>query len=227
MLRAKPVDRAGAVDALDRALEVAPDPQVIARQAGSLYMTAQAYERGAAVLSTLPDRELLVDIGLGHCLLLSGDVDGGVAHLNQSLKAAVDARRLKQISEAVYAHCLNGVGYAFADANVHLDSARRLLIQADRHRPGDPAIIDSLGWVYYRMGDFRRSTFYLERAVRLSGDANSAEMYYHLGAAYAKTGRVRRAAEALLKALDHDPAYDPADKELRLLGLILPPPAEV
>ena len=99
--------------------------------------------------------------------------------------------------------------------------------QAVELAPLQPAYIDSLGWVYYRMGEHRKAAFYLERAIRHGGARNSAENYYHLGAAYARLGKLRLAARALLMALQYDPQYDQAITELRKLRYVLPRPMPV
>jgi len=50
------------------------------------------------------------------------------------------------------AHALNALGYHLTDNNIELDRAEILLDQAIELLPNDPAIMDSLGWLYYRQG---------------------------------------------------------------------------
>jgi len=226
-MAAKPVDRAAIVAMVDRATQIAPDNGVVAEQAGGLYMYAGAYHKAAAYLSRISNRDLMTQIHLGHCLLLSGRREDGARVLH---KATEEARRSKMsgaIVPFVYALYMNNIGYAYAAAGVELDRAHSLLTEALHIEPLQPAFIDSLGWAYYQSRDYKQALFYLERAVRLAGPLNSAETYYHLGAAYARMGRIRLAAKALLRALEYDPKYEDAQSELHKLGYTLPQPNRV
>lgn len=91
--------------------------------------------------------------------------------------------------------------------------------------PLDVNCVDSLGWLFYRTGDYRRATFYLERAVRLQSSPAEPELLYHLGAAYARQGDRRRAVKMLTKAQALDPEHPEVRRELRTMHWLLPSPA--
>lgn len=226
-LMARPVDRARIVTSIDRALELAPTHNVVMQQAGALYMYAGAYPQAVEALKALERGDLSNDISLGHCLLLTGETEEGTALLLAAAGRAQERRFSGRGGDLVYAMTMNNIGYALADGNAELPQAREFLRQAVELAPLQPAYLDSLGWVYYRMGEYRKAAFYLERAVRHGGTRNSAENYYHLGAAYARLGKIRLAARALLKALEYDPQYDEAIAELRRLRYELPQPMPV
>jgi len=59
---------------------------------------------------------------------------------------------------------LNALGYSLADQNQALRPARRMIRQALNKRPDNGAIMDSLGWVEYRLGNLRPARRWLERA---------------------------------------------------------------
>ncbi len=82
---------------------------------------------------------------------------------------------------------MNYLGYMWADRGEHLDQALVLLTKAARARPNQGAIIDSLGWVYYRMGDIPKAIENLERAAEM--DAADPSVNDHLGDAYLSAGR--------------------------------------
>jgi tetratricopeptide (TPR) repeat protein len=82
---------------------------------------------------------------------------------------------------------LNYLAFAWADQGVHLDRARTMLERAIELRPGDGAILDSLGWVMYRQGDFADAVKQLEHAAELDGE--DATINDHLGDAYWRLGR--------------------------------------
>jgi len=222
---ARPMDRAKVAGMVDRAVQVAPENRVVTRYAGLLYMSAGSYEKAARHLSRLEERDLLTDANLGHCLLLSGQREAGTRLLSNVAAGVRAQRQLGAISAMEYAVYLNNIGYAYAAGDVELDQALAMSVEAVQIQPLQPAFIDSLGWAYYQSREYERAMFYLERAVRLGGEGNSAENYYHLGAAYARMGRIRPAAEALAKALRYDPQYQEAAAELRKLGYALPQPA--
>ena len=82
---------------------------------------------------------------------------------------------------------MNYLGYVWADRGERLPEALAMLQKAARAKPQEGAIIDSLGWVYYRMGDYPRAIENLEKAVEL--DAADPSVNDHLGDAYMGAGR--------------------------------------
>lgn len=91
------------------------------------------------------------------------------------------------------AHAYNALGYSFADRNIRLDEARQLIDKAIELAPGDPFIMDSVGWVRYRQGDLPGALDALQRAYALRPDA---EIAAHLGEVLWMKGR-RDEAQAL------------------------------
>ena len=82
---------------------------------------------------------------------------------------------------------LNYLAFSWADQGINLDRARTMLERAIQLVPDDGAIVDSLGWVMYRAGDYDEAIKQLEHAVAL--DANDATINDHLGDAYWRAGR--------------------------------------
>ena len=77
-----------------------------------------------------------------------------------------------------HAHALNALGYSWAERNIRLPEAQKLIAKALTLTPDDPFILDSLGWVQYRQGDLANSLKTLERAYALKADP---EIAAHLG----------------------------------------------
>lgn len=77
-----------------------------------------------------------------------------------------------------HAHAYNALGYSFADRNVRLEEALKLIEKAMALAPEDLFIVDSMGWVLYRMGDLARAVEYLRRAWQGRPDG---EIGAHLG----------------------------------------------
>lgn len=84
-----------------------------------------------------------------------------------------------------YAHAYNALGYSLADRSVRLDEALTLIQKAQSLAPDDPFIMDSLGWVQFRMGHLQDSIATLKRAYAAQDDP---EIAAHLGEALWMSG---------------------------------------
>lgn len=101
---------------------------------------------------------------------------------------------------------LNYLGYSWVDQGENLDQAKDMLNRAVQARPDDGFIVDSLGWVHYRLGDYEQAVDELERAVELQpGDPVIND---HLGDAYWRVGREREASFQWRRALTLEPEDD-------------------
>jgi tetratricopeptide (TPR) repeat protein len=84
-------------------------------------------------------------------------------------------------------HVLNYLGYSWIDQGINLDEGMKMIRRAVEQRPDDGYIVDSLGWAYYRIGNFEEATKHLERAIDLRPE--DPTINDHLGDAYWKVGR--------------------------------------
>ncbi len=84
-------------------------------------------------------------------------------------------------------YVLNYLGYSWADQGVNLDKAAEMIEKAVRLKPDDGSIVDSLGWIYFRMGQYDKAVLVLEKASQLS--PTEPEINDHLGDAYWRVGR--------------------------------------
>jgi Flp pilus assembly protein TadD len=82
---------------------------------------------------------------------------------------------------------LNFLGYAWIDRGENLPRALGMVKKAVSLQPQSGAMVDSLGWAYYRLGDYKKAVEQLESAVVL--EAGDAEINDHLGDAYWQVGR--------------------------------------
>lgn len=220
-VRGRPVNRPLAVVRMERALELAPDEQALRAAAPEVFMAAGDYDRALRILARLPEPDTLL---LGYCLLKVGAKERGARLVLNSAHLAGEMHRRGLLTERQYALQMNNAGYLLADAGVELAQAKAMIELALSIMPLDANIIDSMGWVHYRLGDVRKAIFYLERAVRLQTGPREPELYYHLGAAYAREGRIARATKHLRIALRLDPHHDEARREMNRLNWLLPLP---
>jgi tetratricopeptide (TPR) repeat protein len=104
-------------------------------------------------------------------------------------------------------HVLNYLGYSWIDQGTNLDEGMRMIRRAVEQRPDDGYIVDSLGWAYFRVGNYDEAVKNLERAVDLKPD--DPTINDHLGDAYWKVGRFLEASFQWSHARDLGP--DPED----------------
>ena len=92
-------------------------------------------------------------------------------------QAEADLRHVLRI-EPDNTRALNALGYTLADRTDRYQEALGLIERAFRQTPEDPAVIDSMGWVMYRLGRLPEARAYLEKAYAKTRDA---EIAAHLG----------------------------------------------
>lgn len=127
----------------------------------------------------------------------SGDVKVAEADLRAVIK-----------QEPENAAALNALGYTLADQTDRLDEALKLIEQAHKLSPDEPSIIDSLGWVQFRLGRNEEAVATLKRAYDKFADAEVAS---HYAQALWATGRRELARKVLADAL----AKAPDDAQLK------------
>ncbi|TWG89617.1 tetratricopeptide repeat protein [Mesorhizobium sp. J18] len=120
---------------------------------------------------------------------------------------------------------LNYLGYSWVDMGIHLEEGLELIKTAVELRPSDGYIVDSLGWAYYRLGQYEDAVRELERAVSLKpGDPVLND---HLGDAYWRVGRRLEATFQWSHARDLDPEPDLLASVSKKLEEGLPPEEDV
>jgi tetratricopeptide (TPR) repeat protein len=99
-------------------------------------------------------------------------------------------------------HALNALGYTLADRTDRYEEALGYLERAIKILPDDAAVLDSMGWVKYRLGDYDVSLDYLRRAYEASPDAEIAS---HLTEVLWVDGQQERARQIWQRANEKDP----------------------
>jgi tetratricopeptide (TPR) repeat protein len=99
----------------------------------------------------------------------------------------------------------NALGYSLAERNVRLPEALQLIRKAQGMAPDDPFIMDSMGWVQYRLGNLDEAEAQLRRAYALRPDADIA---VHLGEVLWQKGNKDDAIALWREAHAKDPRND-------------------
>ncbi len=100
-------------------------------------------------------------------------------------------------------YVLNYLAYSWVDRGEKLERARTMLEEAVGKRPKDGYIVDSVGWVEFRLGNFEEAVRHLERAAELR--PHDPIINQHLGDAYWRAGRRHEARFQWKRALSFDP----------------------
>ena len=155
----------------------------------------QAYDTAIGRIRNLEERHWPVFFGRGIVL----------ERTKNWSKAEADMKKALQLSPE-QPHVLNYLGYSWIDQGVNLDEGMKMLQRATDLRPDDGAITDSVGWAFYRLGQYDKAVEWLERAAEQKGD--DATIVEHLGDAYWHVGRKREARFQWERALNQKPDKD-------------------
>jgi tetratricopeptide (TPR) repeat protein len=121
------------------------------------------------------------------------------AQAKRNTAAEADLRRAIELNPA-HAEALNYLGFLWVDENRNLEEAYSLLKRAHLLAPNNGAITDSVGWAYYRKGDYPTALQYLELASQQ--EPGAPEILSHLADTYFKLGQPEEARKLWQRALD-------------------------
>ena len=181
------------------------EPQLIVAEA-QILRDAQRHDDAFKVLSQALDKQpdqpdLLYDLALTAEKLERYDLLE--THLRKLIQVKPD-----------HAHAYNALGYSFAERNIRLAEARKLIEKALEISPDDYFIIDSLGWVLYREGDLKGAARELRRAY---GGRPDAEIGAHLGEVLWLLGEREEARRVWDESLKAGPDNETLQKTIKRL----------
>ncbi len=162
------------------------------------YKEAEEYVAKAAGISTKPDEKAYAWF-----------VWGSIFERQKKYEPAEEMFRKALASDQRNPMVLNYLGYMLADRGVRLEEALGYLKKAVQIEPQNGAYLDSLGWAYFKLGDYDSAEDNLRRASeRMNSDPTIQD---HLGELYAKTGRLKLAAAHWERAIEEWNRSVPAD----------------
>jgi tetratricopeptide (TPR) repeat protein len=187
-------------DHLKRARSQADDEEVSIRlylAEGQLLREAKLYNAGMALYS----RALTEHPGNGDLLysraLMAEKIDR-IDLLEADLRAIL-------AEDPNNATALNALGYTLADRNERIEEAFAYIQRALKAKPDDPTVIDSMGWVQFRMGNINKAEQYLRRAFELLQDG---EIAGHLSEIIWVKGNKSEARALIREALKREPEHE-------------------
>ena len=170
--------------------------QVITAQANLLAQAKrfqESYELLGKAVANMPNsNELIYDYAMA------------AERVQQFTVLETQLRKLIKIKPD-FAQAYNALGYSFAERNVKLEEANKLIAKALELSPNDHYIMDSMGWVQYRLGNLDKAFECLNKAYNLQNDA---EIAAHLGEVLWKQGKQDEASKIWADTLKVSPDND-------------------
>jgi len=188
-------DEEGAFKLLDDFAEASPNNavEVVALKA-QLLISLDRFDEGLELyekaITYRPDNQNL-SLGRAELLLQVGRLDEAIAEYRAAVKRWPDSSM-----------AINALGYTLADRTDRYEEAEKLIRKALAMNPKSPAIIDSLGWVLYKLGQHEDGLAELQRAYESMEDAEVAS---HLVEVLAELERHDEALDLLESAEKLDP----------------------
>lgn len=213
-------------DQVDEQGELAFDAQVNAVAVlAKLGRTQEAFQRLDRLRSRFPDRKLQLYLLEAEIQTNLKDYQAAFAVLSQALRdfpdhpdilyaRALVAEQMGKVDIAIDdfkaavtkrpedANLLNALGYMLLEYTDQIQEARGYLDKAIRLKPEDPAVLDSYGWLWYKLGDYSQALKYLQRAYALNPDP---EIAFHLGEVLWALGREQEARRLWREVLQQAP----------------------
>ena len=156
-------------------------------------MYPEALELYTESLSAIPDN---LDLIYARALIYE--------KLNNVVDAIIDLRTIVKL-DSQNVQALNALGYTLVDKTEQIHEGMEYIKQAYQLRPADPAIIDSMGWAYYRLGKLDKAVTFLKRAFT---SFNDAEVAAHLGEVLWVRGDKDEARKIWKNSLRDTPKHD-------------------
>ncbi len=188
-------DEEGAFELLDGFAEASPNNavEVVALKA-QLLISLDRFDEGLELyekaITFRPDNQNLI-LGRAELLLQVGRLDEAIVEYRAAVKRWPGS-----------AMAMNALGYTLADRTDQYDEAEKLIRKALAMNPESPAIIDSLGWVLYKLGQHEEGLAELQRAYE---GMNDPEVASHLVEVLSELERLDEALELLGSAEKLDP----------------------
>ena len=194
--RTKNVD--AAIKMLDEVDDITPEQQITVIQTEANLLSQAKRNQESFNLLEKAAKNWPDSIELSYDYAMAAERIGKVDVMETELRKVI---KLKPDFAAAY----NALGYSFADRSIKLDEAKTLIETALKLSPNDHYMLDSLGWVHYRLGNLALAAEYLRKAYEIQADP---EIAAHLGEVLWKQGLQAEAKKIWASALKAFPEND-------------------
>jgi tetratricopeptide (TPR) repeat protein len=158
-------------------------------------------------LADLDPENASVHLSIGNIYSRQGKIDKALDEYKQVLALAPD-------SPVGY----NELAYHYAESGTNLDKGLEYALKAAELAPKDAAVLDTLGWVYFKKGNYNKAVESLKSAV--AARPNSPTIRFHLGMAYYKNSDLKNALNEFKNSLKISGRFKEAPKAKEMIGLI-------
>jgi tetratricopeptide (TPR) repeat protein len=220
-----------ALEKLEQANKLLPQDDIAWRQRMQLLLQEQQYEEVISVgleADTKVPEDAFIQFFLGTAYLLEENSSEAVTWLERASRAPArrpfksviygtlgdsyadqenfeDADRVYELAlryDPQNHNAMNNYAYSLSVRETNLERAKELALRAIELAPENAAYLDTVGWVYFKLGDFDRARRFI-RASLDTGEA-SAEVLEHLGDVYEALGNLDEAKKWWKQALELD-----------------------
>ncbi|MEX0681405.1 MAG: tetratricopeptide repeat protein [Balneolales bacterium] len=192
-----------------KANEHVPEDAFIQFFLGGSYFLKEQYEHAVNWLrsaSDAPSRSPFRSIILGTL----GDAYSSLDRWYEAEDAYEEAIILDPDNDVI----LNNYAFHLSEREERLEQAKEMATRALELNPGNPAFLDTIGWIYFKMGDFDKAYEYIKASIDTGGA--SAEVMEHMGDVYDKLGKPDQALYWWQKALDEDTSRNHLKERLHI-----------
>ncbi len=162
---------------------------------------ARVYEKiisRDAALSLLTEATNKYDILLDEKIRILYEI-GMIYERDSRINDALEVMKLILKLNPENPEALNFIGYTYIDNNINLEQAKDMILKAYMYSSRSGAIIDSVGWMYYKLNDYQAALRYLKKAYRLIPE--EPIIADHLADTYVKLNYIKEAKEIYEKIL--------------------------
>jgi tetratricopeptide (TPR) repeat protein len=202
LLAANVISRSKSVDAaikmLDDVDDLLPEQQIIVLQTEANLLSQAKRNQESYDLLDKSAKSFPASSDLIYDYAMAAERVGKLDVMETALRRVI---KMKPDFAAAY----NALGYSFADRNIKLNEAQTLLETAIKLSPNDHYMLDSMGWVHYRLGNLAKAADYLRKAYEIQADP---EIAAHLGEVLWKQGLQEEAKKLWASALKAFPEND-------------------
>ena len=148
----------------------------VMRLRGKYADAIEYYGKALSLMDPNNPQAWIIHYALGIAYEQNGDWEQAESSLKQAL-----------ILSQNHYYVQNYLGYSWLKQGKNIEDAMSLIVDAYNQAPSDGHITDSLGWAFYKIGNYEEAVFYLEKASEL--EPANALISDHLGNAYWQNGR--------------------------------------